>query len=67
MDKHTELTIEQQFSIASFQQQVTNMSHEQTQKMLVELYRNMIVQETIFKDLIKKKWNISTPLVDQLG
>ena len=58
-DNSFELSLEQQFNIRSFEQQVQNMSREQALEFLVNLYRQMILQENSYKNLLKHQWGIS--------
>lgn len=53
------LKIEQQFQIASFKQQVAQMSREQSQDLLVKLYEQMLVQEVTYKQLLKHQWGLT--------
>jgi ribosome recycling factor len=53
------LKIEQQFQIASFKQQVAQMSKEDAQNLLVKLYEQMIVQEVAYKELLKHQWGLT--------
>ena len=53
-----ELSLEQQFNIRSFESQVAHMSLEQAQQFLVELYRQMIVKETMYKEFLKHEWGL---------
>ena len=53
------LKIEQQFQIASFKQQVAQMSKEQSQDLLVKLYEQMLVQEVTYKQLLKHQWGLA--------
>jgi Phycobilisome degradation protein nblA len=61
MSRSFDLSLEQQFSIRSFEHQVKDMSHEQTQEFLVNLYRQMMLQENSYKNLIKHQWGMDTP------
>jgi Phycobilisome degradation protein nblA len=61
MSRSFDLSLEQQFSIRSFEHQVKDMSHEQTQEFLVNLYRQMMLQENSYKSLIKHQWGMDTP------
>lgn len=58
MDHSFELSLEQQFNIRSFESQVAHMSLEQAQQFLVELYRQMIVKETMYKEFLKHEWGL---------
>jgi hypothetical protein len=54
-----QLTIEQQFSLRSFETQVERMSREQAQQFLVKLYEQMMYRETMYRGFLKHEWNIS--------
>lgn len=53
-----ELTLEQQFSIRSFADQVEKMSREQAQEFLISLYEQMLVKEGYYKSLLRYEWNL---------
>jgi hypothetical protein len=54
------LTLEQQFSVALFQSQTQGLTREQAIEYLIELYTQMIAQEAIYKDLLRKQWGIES-------
>lgn len=58
MDRPVQLSIEQQFSIRSFQTQVQQMSREQAQDFLVKLYEQMVMRETMYKQFLKYEWGL---------
>jgi len=58
MNFPTELSLEQQFNIRSFETQVEKMSHEQAQEFLVQLYRQMMMREATYKNLLKHQWGL---------
>lgn len=58
MNQPVELSLEQQFSIRSFETQVQQMSQEQAQDFLVKLYRQMVMREATYKELLKHQWGI---------
>jgi hypothetical protein len=58
MSEPVQLTLEQQFSLRSFETQVANMSREQAQDFLVKLYEQMIVRENMYKEFIKHQWGL---------
>lgn len=60
MDKPIELSLEQQFSLRSFQDQVEHMSHEQAQHFLIKLYEQMMLRETMYKHFLKHQWGIES-------
>jgi len=53
-----ELSLEQQFALRSFESQVQQMSHEQAQSFLLLLYRQMIIRDAMYKELLKHEWRI---------
>lgn len=58
MNQPIELSLEQQFSIRSFEHQVEQMSHEQAQTFLVQLYKQMMMREATYKQLLKHQWGL---------
>jgi hypothetical protein len=58
MNQPIELSLEQEFNLRSFADQVQHMSREQAQDFLVNLYRQMIVKETMYKQFIKHEWGL---------
>jgi Phycobilisome degradation protein nblA len=61
MSKSFDLSLEQQFSIRSFEHLVRDMTHEQAQEFLVNLYKQMMMQENSYKNLLKHQWGIEEP------
>lgn len=53
-----ELSLEQQFSVRSFEHQVQGMSREQALEFLVKLYVQMMLQEKSYKELLKQQWGL---------
>lgn len=62
MFQPSDLTLEQQFSIRSFESQVQQMSREQAQDFLVKLYEQMLARENMYKSFIKHEWGLDAPL-----
>lgn len=58
MSQHSELSLEQQFNIRSFETQVEKMSREQAQEFLVKLYEQMMVRDNMYKTFIKHQWGL---------
>jgi hypothetical protein len=58
MSQPTKLSLEQQFSIRSFRIRVQEMSREQAQNLLIELYKQMIVRENMYNALLKHQWGL---------
>ena len=59
MSGSMKLSLEQQFSIRSFQSQVDQMSREQAQDFLVKLYEQMMVRENMYKEFLKHEWGLA--------
>ena len=58
MNQPIELSLEQQFSIRSFETQVDQMSLEQAQQFLVQMYKQMLMREATYKQLLKHQWGL---------
>jgi Phycobilisome degradation protein nblA len=56
MYQSNELSLEQQFNLRSFKSQVSNMTLDQAQGFLVELYEQMMVRDQLYKKVIKHQW-----------
>ena len=59
MNQPNQLSLEQEFSIRAFADQVEQMSREQSQEFLLMLYKQMLVKETIYKELLKSQWELN--------
>lgn len=57
--KVSDLSLEQQFSIKSFEAQARQMSREQAQDFLIEMYKQMLVREQVYKNLVAHQWGFS--------
>ena len=60
MSELISLTIEQQFTIELLKARVQEMSREQLQFALVELYRQMMLSENSYKQVLKNQWGINS-------
>ncbi len=58
MNQSVELSMEQEFSLRSFADQVQHMSREQAQDFLVNLYKQMMIKETMYKHFLKHEWGL---------
>ena len=58
MSEPMELSLEQKFSVRSFENQVQQMSREQAQDFLIKLYDQMMVKENMYKSFIKHQWGL---------
>ena len=65
MEQPIELPLEKQFSVRSFENQVSQMNLQQAQECLVELYEQMLVRETLYQQFLKHNWGLdSLPNLD---
>ena len=53
MSQSSQLSLEQEFSLKRFSDRVRNLSHEQAQDLLIELNRQMMIKDNLYKKLIK--------------
>jgi Phycobilisome degradation protein nblA len=60
MNEPASLSLEQQFSLRSFETQVQQMSREQAQHFLIKLYEQMMLRETMYKEFLKHQWGIES-------
>lgn len=60
MSDSTQLSLEQQFNLRSFETQVAKMSREQAQDFLVKLYEQMMMRETMYKHFLKHEWGLDS-------
>jgi hypothetical protein len=56
-----ELTLEQQFHVRSFEQTVKNLTKEQAQDALVELYMQMLNKENMYKRFLMQQIGLEIP------
>lgn len=60
MSQPVELSLEQRFSIRSFETQVQKMSREQAQEFLIKMYEQMLMRENMYKEFIKHQWGLES-------
>ncbi len=53
-----ELPLEKQFQIQNFKSQVKNLSQQQAQDLLGELYEQTVVKDVLFQRLLAHSWGI---------
>ncbi len=52
MDIPLELSLEQQFSLKLYEQQLEQMSHEQSQAFVLELMRQLMIKNNVIQHLM---------------
>ncbi|MCC5633322.1 NblA/ycf18 family protein [Nostoc sphaeroides CHAB 2801] len=60
MNQPIELSLEQEFSLRTFSDQVQQMSREQAQEFLLMLYKQMIAREATYQELLKHQWEVDS-------
>lgn len=58
MNEPTQLTLEQQFSLRSFENTLRQMSPDQVQEFAVYLYQQMMLKDNTVKAYMKQEWGI---------
>ncbi len=58
MNQDMELTLEQEFSLRSFNDQVQQMSREQAQDFLMLQHKHMMIREKMYQEILKHEWKI---------
>jgi Phycobilisome degradation protein nblA len=59
-DQAIELTLEQDLSLRNFADMVHQMSREQAQEFLIEQHRLMMVQKTMYQEILKHEWKLDS-------
>ncbi|MGF2037304.1 MAG: NblA/ycf18 family protein [Nostoc sp. CmiVER01] len=60
MNQPIELSLEQEFSLRIFTDLVQQMSREQAQEFLLMLYKQMMIRETTYQELLKHQWEVDS-------
>lgn len=58
MSENNTLTIEQKFHLRKIADQTKSLSQQQAQELIVELQRQMMMKDNLFKKLMKHEWRI---------
>jgi hypothetical protein len=54
MNKTSGLSLEQQFQLKVYEKQIQGLTREQAQEYLLEVLRQSMLKDNLFKDLIKQ-------------
>jgi hypothetical protein len=60
MNHPIELSLEQEFSLRSFADQVQHLSREQAQEFLLMLNQQMMMKEKMYQQLLKHEWRLDS-------
>ncbi|MGL5796252.1 MAG: NblA/ycf18 family protein [Waterburya sp.] len=58
MSNQNNLSLEQEFSLKKIATQTQSLSQQQAQELIVELQRQMMIKDNLYKQLIKQEWGI---------
>jgi len=58
MSQATNLTVEQEFNLRKVADQTKVLSLQEAQDLIVEMQRQMMIKDNLFKQLIKHEWGI---------
>ncbi len=63
MNQSATLSLEQEFNLRLFADQVQNLNPEQAKEFLIELNRQIMIRDNLYQDLLKQYLGIdSTPM-----
>lgn len=59
MNQPTNLSLEQEFNLKVFAEQVQKLTPEQAKEFLVELNRQMMIKDNLYRDLLRQYMGIA--------
>jgi len=60
MNYPEQLSLEQEFDFRKFADQVRTLSPEQAQDLSLELYRQMMIKDNLYREILKDYWGIAS-------
>jgi Phycobilisome degradation protein nblA len=57
-EQDIKLTLEQEFSLRNFTDQVQQMSREQAQEFLLLQHKQMMIRERMYQEILKQEWKL---------
>ncbi len=60
MNYPEQLSLEQEFDFRMFADQVRTLSPEQSQDLSLELYRQMMIKDNLYREILKDYWGIGS-------
>ncbi len=60
MNYSEKLSLEQQFSLRRFADQVRTLAPEQAQDLSLELYRQMMLKDNLYEEILKDYWGMTS-------
>lgn len=58
MSNQNHLSLEQEFNLKKIATQAQALSQQQAQELIVELQRQMMIKDNLYKQLIKQEWGL---------
>lgn len=58
MHQNHQMSLEQEFDLRIFADQVKQMSREQAQEFLINLQKTMIIRDNLYREILKNSWGI---------
>ncbi len=60
MNHSEKLSLEQEFNLRRFADQVRTLTPEQAQDLSLELYRQMMLKDNLYEEILKDYWGMSS-------
>ncbi|WP_017663573.1 NblA/ycf18 family protein [Baaleninema simplex] len=61
MGEPFKISLEQEFNLRKFAGEVKKLSRSEAQERLVELHRQMMLQDNLYRTLVARQWGIDAP------
>lgn len=58
MNSQNHLTLEQEFNLKKISNQAKALSHEEAQELIIELQRQIMIKDNLYKKIIEHEWGI---------
>lgn len=58
MNCQNNLSLEQEFSLKKISKQAQALSRQEAQELIVELQRQMMIKDNLYKQMIKQEWGL---------
>ena len=58
MNYQNSLSLEQEFSLKKISKQAQALSRQEAQELIVELQRQMMIKDNLYKQMIKHEWGL---------
>lgn len=58
MSNQNYLSLEQEFNLKKIATQANNLNRQQAQELIVELQRQIMIKDNLYKQIIKQEWGM---------